>query len=134
MIHGRWLGVPVDGEYGSYGDTTDCKVLAERLDEGLNAIDLLWSGEPVTYRGNQITINDVVFRPVPMQRPRVPIWVGGFWPNKAPMRRAARRDGAIPGAAGVGGARPPALRHGRGTGMFPRGRPGGDRPPARPVR
>ena len=36
-------------------------VLAERLDESLLAIDLLWSGEPVTYRGNQITINDVVF-------------------------------------------------------------------------
>ena len=80
------------GEYGSFGDTTDTRVLAERLDEGLHAVDLLWSGEPVTYRGNQITINDVVFLPAPVQRPRVPIWVGGFWPNKAPMRRAARWD------------------------------------------
>jgi len=52
-------------------------VLAERLDEGLHALDLLWSGEPVTYRGNQITIDDVVFLPTPVQRPRVPVWVGG---------------------------------------------------------
>jgi len=33
-------------------------VLTERLDEGLHALDLLWSGEPVTYQGNQITIDE----------------------------------------------------------------------------
>lgn len=70
---------------------------------------MLWSGEPVTYRGNQITIDDVVFRPTPVQRPRVPIWVGGFWPNKAPMRRAARWDGAIPVMAGWDSGGPPDL-------------------------
>jgi alkanesulfonate monooxygenase SsuD/methylene tetrahydromethanopterin reductase-like flavin-dependent oxidoreductase (luciferase family) len=46
----------------------------------------LWSGEPVTYQGNQVTVDDVVFLPTPVQRPRVPIWVGGIWPNKAPRR------------------------------------------------
>jgi alkanesulfonate monooxygenase SsuD/methylene tetrahydromethanopterin reductase-like flavin-dependent oxidoreductase (luciferase family) len=107
MILGAALGAPVDDEYGSFGDTTDTKVLAERLDEGLYALDLLWSGEPVTYRGNQITIDDVVFQPTPVQRPRVPVWVGGFWPNKAPMRRAARWDGAIPCMAGFAAARTP---------------------------
>src|SRR5262249_59281197 len=91
----------------------DTKVLAERLDEGLHALDLLWSGEPVTYRGNQITIDDVVFLPVPVQRPRVPIWVGGFWPHKAPMRRAARWDGAIPVMAGWGRGGRPAAPPGR---------------------
>jgi alkanesulfonate monooxygenase SsuD/methylene tetrahydromethanopterin reductase-like flavin-dependent oxidoreductase (luciferase family) len=34
-------------------------------------------------------------RPTPVQRPRVPIWVGGEWPHKAPARRAARWDGAV---------------------------------------
>jgi alkanesulfonate monooxygenase SsuD/methylene tetrahydromethanopterin reductase-like flavin-dependent oxidoreductase (luciferase family) len=86
----------VRDEYATFGDTTDTKVLAERLDEGLHALDLLWSGEPVTYRGNQITIDDVVFLPTPVQRPRVPVWVGGFWPHRRPMRRAARWDGAVP--------------------------------------
>jgi alkanesulfonate monooxygenase SsuD/methylene tetrahydromethanopterin reductase-like flavin-dependent oxidoreductase (luciferase family) len=109
MILGAGLGDPVDVEYGSFGDTTDTKVLAERLDEGLHALALLWSGEPVTYRGNQITIDDVVFLPTPVQRPRVPIWVGGFWPNKAPMRRAARWDGAIPVMAGWESGGPPDL-------------------------
>jgi alkanesulfonate monooxygenase SsuD/methylene tetrahydromethanopterin reductase-like flavin-dependent oxidoreductase (luciferase family) len=119
MILGAGLGAPVDDEYASFGDTTDTRVLAERLDEGLHALDLLWSGEPVTYRGNQVTIDDVVFLPTPVQRPRVPIWVGGLWPNKAPMRRAARWDGAIPAMAGkIESARPPDVSEVRELVLF----------------
>jgi alkanesulfonate monooxygenase SsuD/methylene tetrahydromethanopterin reductase-like flavin-dependent oxidoreductase (luciferase family) len=121
MVLGVGLGAPVNDEYASFGDTTDTKVLAERLDEGLDALDLLWSGEPVTYRGNQITIDDVVFLPTPVQRPRVPVWVGGFWPNKAPMRRAARWDGAIPAMAGMEAARTPEVSEVRELVMFLRG-------------
>jgi alkanesulfonate monooxygenase SsuD/methylene tetrahydromethanopterin reductase-like flavin-dependent oxidoreductase (luciferase family) len=121
MILGAGLGDPVDGEYGSFGDTTDTKVLAERLDEGLHALDLLWSGEPVTYRGTHITIDGVVFLPVPVQRPRVPIWVGGVWPHKAPMRRAARWDGAIPAMPGWESGGPPELSQVRELVGFLRG-------------
>ena len=121
MILGAGLGAPVADEYASFGDTTDTKVLAERLDESLHALDLLWSGEPVTYRGHQITVEDVVFLPVPVQRPRVPVWVGGFWPNKAPMRRAARWDGAIPVMAGLEAARPPEASEVRDLVGFVRG-------------
>ena len=73
MILGAGLGARVEDEYGTFGDTTDTKVLAERLDESLHALDLIWSGEPVTYRGNQVTIDDATFLPVPVQRPRVPV-------------------------------------------------------------
>jgi hypothetical protein len=121
MVLGAALGAPVDDEYGSFGDTTDPRVLAERLDEGLHALGLLWSGEPAKYRGNQITIDDVVFLPSPVQRPRIPIWVGGFWPNKAPMRRAARWDGAIPCMAGFEVARPPGVSEVRDLVGFLRG-------------
>ncbi|GAB3895034.1 LLM class flavin-dependent oxidoreductase [Kibdelosporangium lantanae] len=118
MVLGVGLGAPVEDEYGSFGDTTDTKVLAERLDEGLHALDLLWSGEPVTYHGNQVTLDDVVFLPTPVQRPRVPVWVGGLWPHKAPMRRAARWDGAIPGTAGMVEAKPPAVEEVRDLAAF----------------
>lgn len=118
MILGAGLGAPIADEYGSFGDTTDPRVLAERLDEGLHALTLLWSGEPVTYRGNQITVEDVTFLPTPVQRPRVPIWIGGFWPNKAPMRRAARWDGAIPAMAGMEIARPPSVAEARSLVTF----------------
>ena len=43
-----------------------------------------------------VVLDDVLCLPVPVQRPRIPIWVAGRWPNKRPMRRAARWDGVIP--------------------------------------
>src|SRR5438552_8667853 len=67
MVLGAGLGAPVDDEYASFGDTTDIRVLAERLDEGLHALDLICSGEPVTYRGNHLTIADVIFLHAPEQ-------------------------------------------------------------------
>jgi hypothetical protein len=43
----------------------------------------------------------VTFLPTPVQSPRIPIWVAGTWPNKAPIRRAARWDGVcLPQADG----------------------------------
>lgn len=34
--------------------------------------------------------------PVPLQQPRIPIWVAGYWPGTAPFRRASRWDGVTP--------------------------------------
>jgi hypothetical protein len=39
-------------------------------------------------------VKNARFLPAPIQH--IPIWVGGFWPKKAPMRRAARYDGVYP--------------------------------------
>jgi alkanesulfonate monooxygenase SsuD/methylene tetrahydromethanopterin reductase-like flavin-dependent oxidoreductase (luciferase family) len=96
MIFGAGLGGPIEDEFGSFGDTTDPAVLAERLDEGLELLSRYWSGEPVNHRGAHYQVNDVVLLPATVQRPRPPIWVGGFWPHRRPMRRAARWDGAVP--------------------------------------
>ena len=96
MVLGVGLGSPVDDEFGTFGETTETKELAVHLDEGLAALNLLWSGEPVTFRGDHVVVDDVTFLPTPVQRPRVPVWVGGCWPAKPPMRRAARWDGAAP--------------------------------------
>jgi alkanesulfonate monooxygenase SsuD/methylene tetrahydromethanopterin reductase-like flavin-dependent oxidoreductase (luciferase family) len=63
-----------------------------------------------------------VARRRPVQRPRVPIWVGGVWPNRAPMRRAARWDGAIPVVrAGIETAHPPDVSEVRDLVAFLRG-------------
>ena len=101
MILGVGLGDPIDNEYGRFGEPTDPKVLAGLLDEGLEAITLLWSGEPVTFHGRHVTIDDVIMQPTPVQQPRVPIWIGGHWPRKAPGRRAARWDGAVLTTTGI---------------------------------
>ena len=96
VIFGAGLGGPIEDEYGSFGEPTDPKLLAELLDEGLHLLDRYWSGEAVTHDGRHHQVHDVTLLPTPVQRPRVPVWIGGFWPHRRPMRRAARWDGAIP--------------------------------------
>lgn len=66
------------------------------LDEGLAILEGLWSGEPFSYDGTYYKLAESTFRPTPVQEPRVPIWVGGMWPNRRPFRRAARYEGAFP--------------------------------------
>jgi alkanesulfonate monooxygenase SsuD/methylene tetrahydromethanopterin reductase-like flavin-dependent oxidoreductase (luciferase family) len=36
------------------------------------------------------------FQPVPVQRPRIPVWVAAGWPHRRPVRRALRWDGLFP--------------------------------------
>ncbi len=96
LIVGVGLGGPTDSEFAAFGEETDNKVRARKLDEGLDVLAGLWSGETFSYDGQEYKIDDVTFLPKPVQRPRIPIWVGGQWPNRAPFRRAARWDGAFP--------------------------------------
>ncbi|MEW2467673.1 LLM class flavin-dependent oxidoreductase [Streptomyces sp. NPDC046994] len=96
VVFGAGLGGPIEDEYASFGDTTDPKVLAERLDEGLGLLERYWSGETVNHDGRHYRVRDVTLLPATVQRPRPPVWIAGFWPNRAPMRRAARWDGAVP--------------------------------------
>lgn len=47
------------------------------LDEALEIVAGLWSGEPFSFRGRHYALDEVAFLPRPVQRPRPPIWVGG---------------------------------------------------------
>lgn len=96
VIFGAGLGGPIDDEFGSFGEPTDPVVLAERLDEGLDLLHRYWSGEPVNHDGHHYQVHDVTLLPATVQRPRPPVWVGGFWPHRRPVRRAARWDGVVP--------------------------------------
>lgn len=96
VVFGTGLGGPIEDEFGSFGETTDPVVLAERLDEGLDLLQRYWSGEPVTHLGQHYRVHDVTLLPATVQRPRPPVWIGGFWPHPRPMRRAARWDGVVP--------------------------------------
>jgi alkanesulfonate monooxygenase SsuD/methylene tetrahydromethanopterin reductase-like flavin-dependent oxidoreductase (luciferase family) len=70
--------------------------VARRLDEGLDLLAGLWSGQPVDFHGREVTAADVTFLPTPVQRPRPPVWIGCNWPARPPLRRAARWDGVAP--------------------------------------
>jgi alkanesulfonate monooxygenase SsuD/methylene tetrahydromethanopterin reductase-like flavin-dependent oxidoreductase (luciferase family) len=96
VIFSAGLGGPLEDEFASFGDTTDPVVLAQRLDEGLDLLERYWSGSPVNHDGRHYQVRDVTLLPATVQRPRPPVWVAGYWPNRAPMRRAARWDGAVP--------------------------------------
>jgi alkanesulfonate monooxygenase SsuD/methylene tetrahydromethanopterin reductase-like flavin-dependent oxidoreductase (luciferase family) len=96
VIFGTGLGGPIDDEYGSFGEPTDPAVLAERLDEGLDLLRRYWAGERVDHDGPHFQVHDVTLLPATVQRPHPPVWVGGFWPARRPVRRAARWDGVVP--------------------------------------
>ena len=66
------------------------------LDEGLDILVGLWSGEPFSYSGEYYSIQQAHFLPTPVQSPRIPIWVADVWPHKRPLRRAATWDGIVP--------------------------------------
>jgi alkanesulfonate monooxygenase SsuD/methylene tetrahydromethanopterin reductase-like flavin-dependent oxidoreductase (luciferase family) len=66
------------------------------LDESLAILEGLWSGEPYGHDGKHYRFAPMTFRPTPIQRPRIPIWVVGAWPNERSVRRALRYDGILP--------------------------------------
>jgi alkanesulfonate monooxygenase SsuD/methylene tetrahydromethanopterin reductase-like flavin-dependent oxidoreductase (luciferase family) len=45
----------------------------------------------------------MTFRPPPVQRPRIPVWVVGAWPSPRSMARAAQWDGIVAQAPGGDG-------------------------------
>lgn len=64
------------------------------VDEGLEVLVGLWSGESFTYSGRFYQAQDVTMRRRPLQSPHIPIWIGGQYPKSGPIRRAARWDGS----------------------------------------
>src|SRR5207247_8884641 len=89
-------------EFTAFGESADPRVRAARLDEALHLLDAFWTGQPVTFHGEYLTAAGVTMLPRPVQRPRIPVWCGGRWPNRRPFRRAARWDGVMPIHTGYG--------------------------------
>ena len=99
-------GVP--SEFTAFGEPGGASDRAAMLDEGLDVVARLWSGQPVTHAGRFYRVDGVTLAPLPVQRPRVPVWTGGT--SAAARRRAARWDGWIIGCDDEQGAMvvPPA--------------------------
>jgi alkanesulfonate monooxygenase SsuD/methylene tetrahydromethanopterin reductase-like flavin-dependent oxidoreductase (luciferase family) len=83
LVLGVGLGWDATGEYDRdrYGEESDPRARARLLDDGIERLLAFWGGE---------------FEPAPVQRPRIPLWVAVGWPNRRPLRRAARFDGVFP--------------------------------------
>ena len=83
LVLGVGLGSGRTGEFDPerFGEEGDPRARARLLDDGLDKLAAYWAGE---------------FEPLPVQRPRIPVWVAATWPNRRPLRRAARWDGLFP--------------------------------------
>ena len=87
-------GNALTGNLAALGQEDSPRRRAEVLDESLEVLTRLWSGEPVSYQGQHLRLDGAVLRPRPVAGPRIPIWVGGALTRTGPRRRALRWDGA----------------------------------------
>jgi alkanesulfonate monooxygenase SsuD/methylene tetrahydromethanopterin reductase-like flavin-dependent oxidoreductase (luciferase family) len=79
LVFGAGLGSNNSGEFSNFGEEADPKARAQLLDDGLAQLQGYWDG---------------AFKPRPSHR--IPIWLAARWPNRRPVRRAARFDGLFP--------------------------------------
>ncbi len=96
LVFGAGLGFPPETEYAAFGEHPDLARRAAMLDEGLQVLTGLWCAEPFEYQGRFYTVERTTFAPAPVQKPRIPIWIGGTWPKAGVVKRAARWDGFVP--------------------------------------
>ena len=72
-------------EYEAYGyPMPSSKIRVHQLREAIQIINLLWTEEKPSFEGEYYSIKETMFLPKPVQKPRIPIWVG-TQKLKAPM-------------------------------------------------
>ena len=93
------LGIGDDGgpggELSAFGETLDARDRGRQLDEGLAVLTGLLSGDRVEHQGEFYRAMDVAFEPTPLRPGGIPLWLATRWPNRAPIRRAARFQGVV---------------------------------------
>lgn len=94
LIFGAALGSPED--FSIFGEEANNRTRAQKLDEGLDILTGLWTGETFSYNGTHYQLDPVKFLPTPQQQPRIPVWIGGGWDKLNPLKRAVKYDGYFP--------------------------------------
>jgi len=77
-------------EHEMYG--VDWRANAERvhrMGEAVQIFKLLWTQPRATFNGRYYQLKDAICEPKPVQRPHIPIWVGG-WGEQLTLKYAAR--------------------------------------------
>jgi alkanesulfonate monooxygenase SsuD/methylene tetrahydromethanopterin reductase-like flavin-dependent oxidoreductase (luciferase family) len=102
MSGGRFiLGVGAGGEFADEWAAANVPRAdrGQRLDEYLELVTQLWSGQPVDHVGKFRTVQGVTGSPLPGRPGGPQIWVGGR--SDAALRRASRYDGWVAYAASI---------------------------------
>jgi alkanesulfonate monooxygenase SsuD/methylene tetrahydromethanopterin reductase-like flavin-dependent oxidoreductase (luciferase family) len=92
---GVGLGEPPRRDFADFGDEASPSGRAARLDEGLSVLAGLLGDGSVSFHGAHYSV-EAGIRPLPVQRPRIPVWVAGVAPHTRPLERARRWDGFVP--------------------------------------
>lgn len=67
-----------EAEYRAYGYPYPRPVVRIRqLDDTVQIVKKLWTEDKATYKGRYYSIEDALCFPKPVQKPHIPIWVGG---------------------------------------------------------
>lgn len=94
FILGVGSGNGADTDFVATGEPAEQRVLAERLDEGLEIIGGLLAGQRVTFRGRHYRVDGLRFEAAASGRSQVPIWIGGNLLAPPVRRRIVRWDGS----------------------------------------
>ena len=108
LLLGLGLGNPEEHE--TLGVPRDR--LGEHYDAAVEVLAALLAGEEVTRHDDWFDLDEVALGVRALQEPRPPILIGCNWPAPAPMRRAARWDGAMPYWPGLGEGADPDVEEG----------------------
>jgi alkanesulfonate monooxygenase SsuD/methylene tetrahydromethanopterin reductase-like flavin-dependent oxidoreductase (luciferase family) len=102
------IGLGDDGwrEFSAFGEETAPRVRGELLDESLEILQRLLTGNALLHAGRHYAIDSPPLLPAPVQDP-VPIWAAVRWPNRKPLARAAGLQGCFPIFADSGDRPPP---------------------------
>lgn len=95
-VLGVGLGSSRGPEFGPFGEETDPVTRGDMLDEGLEVIRGMWTGEPVDHHGPHYTVDGIRFLPPPVQAGGIPIWAATESTRGRPVRRAAELNGIFP--------------------------------------
>lgn len=66
------LGIPFPGTSERF----------DLLEDALEVLSRLFTGDVVSYEGRRVSLQDAQLRPLPVQRPHPPFWIGGSGPRR----------------------------------------------------
>jgi alkanesulfonate monooxygenase SsuD/methylene tetrahydromethanopterin reductase-like flavin-dependent oxidoreductase (luciferase family) len=96
FVFGAGMGAGAS-EFDDLGEETDGRTRGRMLDETLDILRAVFSGDPIHHHGDHYTVVSDPLIDAPVD---VPILVAGTWPNLRPFTRAARFDGVYAARAG----------------------------------
>lgn len=93
LVLGAGLGSDESGDFSRFGEQTDLATRAAALEEGLDIVQAVWSGEPLDHAGAHY---DVHLEAGEREPHRIPVWIASSTRHPGVLRRAATHNGIFP--------------------------------------